>query len=284
MNEHNYGTILKNNRKRMKLSQKELAKDICSQAMLSRIENNEVIPNALIMKEICKRLNISVEEVMSEEHSSDLQKSRHRLQQMQYFHQTHQFTQLSLMISQQYVLPDQYSKEELQIYYYYKACALASLDSDPSTISKLLQKSLDCTFSLEQSKASDMEIIILSELGRLHLMQGNTGIGLPLVEKSLNFFSCSITKRKNPELVRAMYQTGTAFVSHQLYDLAGKAIEQGIAWAQKNHVLYYLDRLFLLKGILSQEHEQIPQALEAVKLIDTLTSIGVKNQNLATEL
>ncbi|MGX6977961.1 helix-turn-helix domain-containing protein [Vagococcus elongatus] len=283
MNDHTYGTNLKKVRKEMKLSQKQLAEDICSQAMLSRIENNEVIPNALIMTEICKRLNISVEEAMNE-HSPHSQKSRDWLQLMQYLHQTHQYTQLSLLISQQYVPPAHFSKEELQLYYYYKACALASFDSHSKGVTKLLQESLDCTFDFEQTGSSDMEIILLSELGRLRLFQGETEAGLLFMKKSLSYFSYNSAKRTNIELVRAIYHVGTAFINHQLYDLADRAVAQGIAWAQKNHVLYYLDQLFLLKGIISQEHHQIPKTLESIKLIDTLTSVAVREQNLAAEI
>ncbi|OSP57962.1 Cro/Cl family transcriptional regulator, partial [Enterococcus faecium] len=39
-----FGTIIKEIRKEQKMTQKMLSQDICSQSVLSRIENNEELP------------------------------------------------------------------------------------------------------------------------------------------------------------------------------------------------------------------------------------------------
>ena len=44
-----FGTIIKEIRKEQKMTQKMLSQDICSQSVLSRIENNEELPNVLVM-------------------------------------------------------------------------------------------------------------------------------------------------------------------------------------------------------------------------------------------
>ena len=46
------------------MTQKMLAEDICSQSVLSRIENNEELPNVLVMHQICQRLGVTLDQVM----------------------------------------------------------------------------------------------------------------------------------------------------------------------------------------------------------------------------
>lgn len=41
-----------------------LSEDICSQSVLSRIENNEELPNVLVMQQLCDRLGVTVDQIM----------------------------------------------------------------------------------------------------------------------------------------------------------------------------------------------------------------------------
>ena len=45
--QESFGQIIRTFRKKRKMTQKMLAEDICSQSVLSRIENNEELPNVL---------------------------------------------------------------------------------------------------------------------------------------------------------------------------------------------------------------------------------------------
>ncbi|EGO6563123.1 helix-turn-helix transcriptional regulator, partial [Enterococcus faecalis] len=55
------GAVIKEIRKNRKLTQKMLSEDICSQSVLSRIENNEELPNVLVMQQLCDRLGVTVD-------------------------------------------------------------------------------------------------------------------------------------------------------------------------------------------------------------------------------
>lgn len=60
-----FGTIIKTIRKERQMTQKMLSQDICSQSVLSRIENNEELPNVVVMAQICQRLGVTIDQVMS---------------------------------------------------------------------------------------------------------------------------------------------------------------------------------------------------------------------------
>ncbi|WP_125588053.1 helix-turn-helix domain-containing protein [Companilactobacillus jidongensis] len=53
-----------NKRKELSLSQKELSNGICTQATLSKFENNGKIPSLKILIQLCNRLDLSLDDVM----------------------------------------------------------------------------------------------------------------------------------------------------------------------------------------------------------------------------
>lgn len=57
------GSSIKKIRKEKHLSQKELANQICSQSMLSSIENDLYTPNALLLIKLCEKLSINLSEI-----------------------------------------------------------------------------------------------------------------------------------------------------------------------------------------------------------------------------
>lgn len=58
------GETLKQLRRARRLTQKMLAADICAQSVISRAENNEELPNVMVLHQICERLNITIDQLM----------------------------------------------------------------------------------------------------------------------------------------------------------------------------------------------------------------------------
>ena len=56
-------------RKKLRLSQTELCRGICTQSTLSMFENNGQVPSFKILKQLCERMDIDVSDIMdSSEH------------------------------------------------------------------------------------------------------------------------------------------------------------------------------------------------------------------------
>lgn len=64
-------TRIKNRRKELKLSQKELAEGVCKQGQISRLENGEYTPGAELLYELSKKLKVSMDYFFDEEVPSD---------------------------------------------------------------------------------------------------------------------------------------------------------------------------------------------------------------------
>ena len=54
-------TRLKNRRKELKMSQRELAEGICKQGQISRLENGEFTPGADFLYALSKKLKVSMD-------------------------------------------------------------------------------------------------------------------------------------------------------------------------------------------------------------------------------
>ena len=52
------GNVIKDKRKKMNMTQDAISKGICSISYLSKIENNQIIPNEFFVKEIMERLEV----------------------------------------------------------------------------------------------------------------------------------------------------------------------------------------------------------------------------------
>ncbi|MGG6838707.1 UNVERIFIED_CONTAM: helix-turn-helix transcriptional regulator [Streptococcus canis] len=60
-------TRMKNRRKALKLSQKELAEGICQQAQISRLENGEYTPGSELLHDLAKKLKVSMDYFFDED-------------------------------------------------------------------------------------------------------------------------------------------------------------------------------------------------------------------------
>ena len=62
---------IKNRRKELKMSQKELAEGICKQGQISRLENGEYIPGSVLLYELSRKLKVSMDYFFDEQISSE---------------------------------------------------------------------------------------------------------------------------------------------------------------------------------------------------------------------
>ena len=268
MENFTYGTTLKKIRKDMKLSQKDVSEKICSQAMLSRIENNDVIPNVLIMQQLCTRLDKSIDDILN--YNEKVEQYKHSQAQelltlISFYHSTEQYAQLNELITKKNLLELFSNDLQLQAYTYYKACLLSYYDSDSVYALSLFEKSLGYTYKKNNnSYFSNMEIMIMCELACHYLNNANLPEGLYFVEQILRGFDHSVDY-SHYELVRSLFNVSVSLINQNQLELASTLIDTGINWAKENKIYYYLDQLFFLKGSIIQDLQNINEAIDLVK-------------------
>lgn len=135
------GTILKHTRQSQRLTQKQLADGICSQSMLSAIEQNQYTPNAQLLIALCQRLNISLDEI-SLLNNFEISGTAEFNQKLDKLCNAHQYQQLYDFLQEPAVLDRIENDAQMQAYYYYLAVAEWHIDSKPIRAGKDFQMSL----------------------------------------------------------------------------------------------------------------------------------------------
>lgn len=269
-----YGTVIKELRTNRFLSQGELAEDICSQGMLSRIENNDVVPNVLVMQKICEKLNVSVHYVLNREEDAKISVNPWLEKIKQYKH-AKQFDQLILTIDEIEQLEESAftTKLELQEIAYYHGCALSYANYQSSKALETLQQGLNYTYNRQTLAATDLEVLLLSEIGRVYYMQGNFEMGLSFMKRSISQFYQENVTRSTVDLSKVFYNIATVFIDLKIYEEALSYIERGILWCQEKKNYYRLDDLYLLKGLVFQDTNRFDEAIETVEIAETLEKL-----------
>lgn len=285
-NSFHFGSALKDKRMSQQLSQKKLADNICSQAMLSRIENNEVIPSVILMKQLCDRLDVSLDDILGTEFelSGDLGDEKNEwLELLKFYHQSTQYQHLNRMIEETSAFQTLTTDAQKQEFFFYQGCCQYFFAPYSRQALETFQKGLELTYYKKKEHLSDMEIILLSEIGKTLANQGHLTRGMSYLTRSMNAFYNQTKQRADNQLAKVFYNIATIYIDLRNYKEALSVINQGISWSSRLKNYYFLDELFLLKGIVLQDHELIDDAIKFVQVAETLKSIAHDGQTLAEQ-
>lgn len=256
-----FGEVIKNIRKQRKMTQKMLSQNICSQSVLSRIENDGELPNVLVMAQLCQRLGVTIDQVM-QMHSTEIQHLHTLIEQMNYFFFHKDYQKLDELLKRPNLLNHLYLDTDLQLYYYYLGSCCFFVHYDSESALKELKRGLSYTFQLDKSNVSSTEIQLISCIGHVYEDVKQLDRARENLEYSLQLFQKMPTERISNMAAKIFYNYAH-FLYHQ--DEAEEAlavVKQGITVARKQKSYYYLDELFLLAGMI---YEQMGEAVQAKK-------------------
>lgn len=274
---YDFGSILKKLRKQKRYTQQMLSENICSQSVLSRIENNEEVPNIVVMKQLCERLNVTIDQVMTKD-DQEIREANEWLKVMSDYFYSKQYKQLKKLIEREEIANLFYSNEELQVYYYYLGSCHYYLDENYTEAIAILKMGLKCTYTNQKQIVTDMETQLMSCIGKVLADAGNYEKGIDYLEKSIESFYEYPSERGQFYLTKIFYNIASVYLHLKLIERGSSFIDQGITWAKKTHTFYFLDELYLLKGVVEEERGNQEAAAAYVKTAYYLKqAISVKN-------
>lgn len=227
----NIGKIIKSERTSQGMSQQELAKEICSQAMISSIEKGEYSINAILLSKICFKLGISIEQFFTNDNPETLNIADFFSEAKAYC-DTRQYEKLLDFINDSSIIQTSKKDQDLQLYYYYYGCAIYQTTSEIQLSMRYFHLALDYTnISRKQKKfLTPIEISLLSNLGvvyaDLNQKEDSTAYfnmaydtikheHFTVYDESINLFfyqySHSLFKQKNINLAISILKDGINF-------------------------------------------------------------------------
>ncbi|MEY8444829.1 helix-turn-helix domain-containing protein [Enterococcus ratti] len=268
-----FGTIIKEIRKEQKMTQKMLSQDICSQSVLSRIENNEELPNVVVMAQICQRLGVTIDHVLHLSHGK-IRAVLKYFELTDLFFQQRDYRKLEQTLKSPELVENLYEAADFQKYYYYLGVCEFTLRKNITQALSYLKEALSYSTLKDRMQAADIEIQLISCIGKIYGVAGKTAEARYYLSRSVQLFQETIQDRTKSEFTQIFYNYGCFLLHQGEIDLSLEQVNQGIRWAQEKNSYYYLNDLFILKSLIYKKKNKIKKALFYEELAQSVRKIS----------
>lgn len=239
-------------RKALGISQSELADGICTQATLSRFENNGQIPTLKILLKLCKRLNLSLGELFPKVEIPNSEITE-KMNQAEFFLITSEYQQAADLLASIILIEAEEANAVLR--YYYLKGFIMFFQNEPV---------MDIMFVFDQ--------ILLTESQPIFRLLAYTGIGMIYLreeqEEKAEFYFNKVLEQiyqypiKDMEdtwrVLHIVFQSGVFYAHIQELELSNALLHYAVTICSDNHVTYYLARaaVQLAKNAIVTSEEQ----------------------------
>ncbi|MBG9586572.1 XRE family transcriptional regulator [Cytobacillus firmus] len=260
------GDKIKELRRIQRITQKELAEDICTQAQISKLENGEVIPCASTLFLISQKLGIDVNYFFNIGLTPRLDYVEEVARQLKIARRNFKYREMEEIVEMEERNPLFYQNQRyLQLLIWHKGICLYHVHSDFEHSLQTLDEALALTnekFRTEQ----EMEIL---------LSKGIVCFENNLLDEAIKIYESVYTEMKNlPQLrdyilkTKLFYNMARAFTRKGFYEKSTEICTEGIDWGIEKDNLFLLGELhyhigynFELSEDFRSAHEYMQKAL-----------------------
>lgn len=267
---YTFGNIIRQLRKQQDLTQYDLAKGICSQSMLSRIENNEQIPNIVILQKVCEKLDIEVQQLMHKERCIR-DNSFSFICKLKTLFFSRKYQELLDLLETCHIKNAKLEDEEKQMLYYLYAQSLYYLGEDNFKILEILEQAE--SYCKEDRKHSLMMIQILSFKGKVNVSADNNKAVKVILKEVLEMIQKYARQSSNRIWVQLYYEISNMYLYLNDTEKALYYSKFGINLSLKNGTFYYLKDLLLLQGIIFSDLGNLDVATDIIAITESLKKI-----------
>lgn len=268
------GRNIKELRKKMNLSQKELAEGICSQAYISQIEKGEVSLSADYLFLIAHRLNTGIRYLLELSYFPRMDYIYEVINIIRTKTKNKQFKEVLEMIQTERKNPlfekDIHNKQFLL---WHEAICLYYLENSSVKALTLLDKAIDLTNIKDNFTERELEILLSK--GIIFSEQKN-------FEEAIEVYHLCLKKLKNlPQMkdykihIRILYNLTKTLTDYNKLKIALEYVDQGIQACIKQESLYLLPELFFQKGRIHKsllDYKNCINNMEKAKFLFEITN------------
>lgn len=254
------GKKLRELRKYYNISQKELAKDICTQAYISQLEKDEVYPSAQILFELANRLGVDLNYFFEITNTPKLDYIQEVYSQIDTLVQQTDYKNVLETIRLEKKNPLFKSPRHQQYLLWREGICLFHIKGDKDEAFKLLNEAIALTPTTEKNY-SPRELDIMSSMAIIYSDSGEHEKTKQIYDQilhSIEKIPYIIDKRL---FIRVFYNASKN--AHNLHDFnyAVMLSEKGINYCLNEQLLYLLGELYYQKGesllALSNDNKEI---------------------------
>ncbi|BBM18498.1 transcriptional regulator [Enterococcus avium] len=267
------GQVLKEFRREHGMTQKDLSQGICSQSVLSRIENDEEIPNIIVIQQLCHRLGITIDQLMLDFLPEELFLRK-------YFNKMFMYLRigkyLEIRTTLEYLDERQITHldKDRQLAYFFKGVCAYFLDEEPEAALDQIVQGLSICVSKKYDGYFDSRILLLSFAGKMSSVMGRVSDAQNYYNQSFDLFQTMMADySERSELSNLFVNYGTFLVKHERLDLAEKVVDMGLKWNRQQCSYYKLRELLELKIRMLEARDELHSVINYRKMLRAIEKI-----------
>lgn len=229
------------------ISQKDLAKNICSQAMISQIENDERIATANLLYDISMKLGVDLNYFFCEYEAPKISYMKETFRHISRHIRSHNYAEANELIKTSLVNPLFKQPSEQKQLLWQKGVCHYYLTSNFEESASYLDQALNIETNANKT-TSELEVQILLSLAIIHSENLKVEDSLLFYDKSLK--KClQLPKLKDPKvLIKIYYNYSKTLQEIKEYNQSIEFCDRGIKLCGSQESMYLLGELFCQKG------------------------------------
>lgn len=241
------GDTIQNERKIQRLTQSKLADGICSQSMISSIEKGDYIPNAILLSQICSKLNISVDNALLMNYL-EIDQLNSFNKYVKKLCKAHQYEELLDYMNESDALNLIIRNEDFQTYYYYYGVATYQATSNVTLAKRYIQMALDYTYVSEVKNiyVTPTELLLFSSLGIAYTDLNKPDLALNYFDKAINYITNNKITHYDENINSIFYQYSYSLMKMNNVENAISTIISGVNFAKSFDSHYMISNMFFL--------------------------------------
>ncbi|WP_018922915.1 helix-turn-helix domain-containing protein [Salsuginibacillus kocurii] len=253
---HNFeevlGSTLKYLRKQKGMTQKELALGVCTQAQISRIENGEMLPSALICFELVHKLGMGTDyfySLVKNPRSDYMLVFKEEVGRLIH---NRDYEELDKLMQSEKANPLFQNPDDQQFMLWHEGIASFHYHQDYKQAFAKLHEALNKVIpSNHESLYTVQEINIIHSLAIFYYELKDYDDALITLDQALGFIDKRLIQPLNSLKVRVLFTKSQVLTDQGEYEEALKTCEKGITLVLKNETFKLLGELYYQKGYVS---------------------------------
>ncbi len=258
------GDKIKKKRKKLGFSQNDLAKGICTQGIISKIERNKLNPSEELLEKIAERLNINKNELKISKIFFNRENEINILKDMAMeFHRTKRYHAIPALISQNQELVSEskkYSNNYDFFFKWLKAEMIYHLKGDPKKSIEILNDLKKDLKAVEKEIDDDLRVQIMISLAAMHYIVRKNDLSIQLYQETEKYINESLHFKTQ---IRFLYNFSLVLTRKKLYKKSLLKCTEAIDTLVKHESIYLLGYLYYEIGYIYSDQKKNDEALEA---------------------
>ena len=267
------GQVLKEFRKEHGMTQKDLSEGICSQSVLSRIENNEEIPNIFVIQQLCHRLGITIDQLMLDFLPEELFLRKYFNKMFMYL-RTGKYLEIRTTLEYLDERQITHLDKDRQLACFFKGVCAYFIDKEPEAALEQIIQGLSICVSKKYDGYFDSRILLLSFAGKMYSVLGRVNEAQNYYNQSFELFQTMMADySERSELSNLFVNYGTFLVKHERLDLAEKVVDMGLKWNRQQCSYYKLRELLELKILMLEARDEFHTVINYRKMLRAIEKL-----------